>query len=238
MTVSKSLLALPLLVLSVAAAACSAQSSDDPSEGGDPSMDAAEVNAAQASCSSAAYNEAFASYKAAVDHAKARARGEVCEDGTTLWEISGDLRAATAKCGKFESIIATSKWAAPVRDALKGNLALALSTGALHADLAELNAALPGTTIYGPAPGVYGNMSKLTFEENGRATLSRLHVSDDGEATWSDAPARWSASPAKLKLEVEGQTIELDVKAEEGDLHFVPRTDFDDFRMLPSECEA
>src|SRR5205085_885288 len=82
----------------------------------DPSMDAAEVNAAKASCSTDAYNQAFAKYKAAVDGAKLRARGEVCDDGTPLYEIAGNLQAATAKCGKFESIIATSQWAAPARE--------------------------------------------------------------------------------------------------------------------------
>jgi hypothetical protein len=240
MTASKSLAALPLLLLSLAAAACSAPSGDEPSsEGGDPSMDAAEVNAAQAACSTDAYNQAFAKYKAAVDGAKLRARGEVCEDGSPLYEIAGNLQAATAKCGKFESIIATSQWAAPVRDALKDNLALALVTGTLKSDLKTLATTLPGKTIFGPAPGVYGNMSKLSFEANGKAKLSRLHVSDDGNATWSDAPAKWTASPGKLKLEAEGKTIEFDVKMEEGELHFIPKTaGEDDFRSMPSECEA
>jgi hypothetical protein len=239
MTASKSLRALPLLILAVAAAACAAPSSDESSgSDGDPASDSPEVNSAKQSCSADAYNQAFAKYKAAVDGAKLRARGGVCEEGTTLWEISGGLRAATATCGKFESVIATSQWAAPVRDALKGSIQLAMVTGKLGSDLRALPTALPGTTVFGPAPGVYGNMSKLSFEEGGKAKLSRLHVSDEGEATWTDIPAKWSASPGKLSLEVEGKTIELDAKLEDGDLHFVPTTEFDDFRSLPSECEA
>jgi hypothetical protein len=239
MTASKSLRALPLLILAVAAAACAAPTGGESSgSDGDPASDSAEVNAARQSCSADAYNQAFAKYKAAVDGAKLRARGSVCEEGTTLWEISGGLRAATATCGKFESVVETSQWAQPVRDALKGSVQLAMVTGKLGADLRTLATALPGTTVFGPAPGVYGNMSKLSFEANGKAKLSRLSVSDDGNATWSDVPAKWSASPGKLSLEVEGKTIEFDVKLEDGDLHFVPKTDFDDFRSLPSECEA
>src|SRR5688500_17998013 len=127
MNASKSLRALPLLFVALAAAACSAPASDEASPSdGDPVSDSPEMNQAKQSCSADAYNQAFAKYKAAVDHAKLRARGGICEEGTTLWEISGDLRAATSTCGKFESIIATSQWAAPVRDALKGSVQLAM----------------------------------------------------------------------------------------------------------------
>lgn len=196
------------------------------------------MNQAKQSCTGDAYNQAFAKYKAAVDHAKLRARGGICEEGTTLSEISGDLRAATSTCGKFEAIIATSQWAQPVRDALKGSLQLAMVTGKLGSDLKSLGDALPGTTIYGPAPGVYGNMAKLSFEAGGKAKLSRLSISDDGDATWSNTPAKWSASGAKLTLEAEGKTIEFDVKLDDGDLHFVPKAGEEDFRSLPSECEA
>ena len=240
MTKSSSLRALPLLFVALAAAACSAQTSEDSSSpsDGDPVSDAPEMNAAKQSCSAEAYNQALAKYKLAVEGAKRRARGEVCDDGTPLYDISANLEAATATCGKFESIIATSPWAQPVRDALKGNLKLAQVTGKLGADLKSLTDALPGTTIFGPAPGVYGNMSRLSFEAGGKAKLSRLNVSDDGNATWSDSPAKWSASAGKLTLEAEGKTIEFDVKLQEGDLHFVPKTGEEDFWSMPSECEA
>lgn len=227
---------LPLLFVALAATACSAQTSED--AGDDPEVAGAEVNAARASCSAAAYDQAFAKYKEAVNGAKLRARGAVCDEGTALYEISDDVRAATATCAKFQSVIATSQYAQPVRDALKGNLVLAMVTGKLGSDLKELGTALPGTTIFGPAPGVYGNMSKITFEAGGKAKLSRLSVSDDGNATWTDAPARWSASPGKLTLEAEGKTIEYGVKLEDGSLHFVPKTGTEDFWSMPSECEA
>jgi hypothetical protein len=240
MTKSSLRSALPLLLIAIAGAACSAQASEESSspEGGDPVSDAPEMNAAKSSCSAEAYNQALVKYKAAVEGAKRRARGEVCDEGTPLYEISDNLRAATATCGKFESIIATSPWAQPVRDALKGNLTLAQVTGKLGSDLKSLGDALPGTTIYGPAPGVYGNMSKVTFEAGGKAKISRLNVSDEGNATWTDAPAKWSASAGKLSLEAEGKTIEFDVKLQEGDLHFVPKTGDEDFWSMPSECEA
>jgi hypothetical protein len=233
-----SLRLLPLLSLFVAVAGCAASSSEE-TGGDDPASADSAVNAAQKACSASAYDAAFAKYKSAVEHAKARNRGAVCDDGTTLWEISGELRAATTSCGKFQSIIETSQWAQPVRDALKGNIALAMLTGKVDGELKGLNAALPGTTIFGPAPGVYGNMSKLSFKPNGAATLSRLHVSDEGQATWTDIPAKWSISaPKKLSIEAEGKTTVYDVKIEDGELHFVPTTAGDDFRSMPSECEA
>src|SRR5262245_45566105 len=136
MTVS-TLRALPLLLLALAGVACSAQTSEESTtpEGGDPVSDAPEMNSAKAACSAAAYNEALGKYKAAVEGAKRRARGEFCDDGTPLYDIAANLQAATAKCGKFESIIATSPWAQPVRDALKDNLTLAQVTGKLGSDL-------------------------------------------------------------------------------------------------------
>jgi len=241
MTKTFSLRLLPLLLIAAASAACAAQSGGESGSGDGASSDEAEVQAAKATCSSTAYDKAFAQYKAAVDGAKARARGEVCDDNTPLYEISGHLRAATSTCAKFEAIIATSQWAQPVRDALKGNLTLAMVTGKLNpTDMKGLGEALPGATIFGPAPGVYGNMSKLSFEANGKAKLSRLSVSDSGEATWSDSPATWSIpAPKKLKIEAEGRSITYDITNEEGDLHFVPAGGgADDFRSMPSECEA
>lgn len=229
-----------LLSVVLSAAACTAESADAPAD--DPESDEAAVVTARQQCSRAAYDQAFAHYKAAVDHAKARARGDVCGDGTMLSEIASDLGKSVAACGQFESIIATSKWAQPVRDALKGNLALPTVTGKLKAkDLTGLKDALPGTTVFGPAPGVYGNMSKITFAANGEATLSRLSVSDDGNARWTDAPAKWSLKSAKvLSITSGGRTTELTIEAEPGgiDYHFVPKTGDEDFRSMPSECEA
>lgn len=229
-----------LLSLVVSAAACTAEPADGASD--DPESDEAAVVAARQQCSRDAYDKAFAHYKAAVDHAKARARGDVCGDGTMLSEIATDLGKAVSTCGQFESIIATSKWAAPVRDALKGNLALPTLTGKLKAkDLAGLKEALPGHTVFGPAPGVYGNMSKITFAANGDATISRLSISDDGNARWSDAPARWSVKGTNvLSITSGGTTTELTITAEANgvDYHLQPKTGDEDFWSMPSECEA
>ena len=229
-----------LLSLVFAAAACTAAPADAPSD--DPESDEAAVVAARQQCSPAAYNQAFAHYKAAVDHAKARARGEVCGDGTMLSEIASDLGKAVSTCGQFESIVATSKWAQPVRDALKGNLALPTLTGKLKAkDLSGLKEALPGSTVFGPAPGVFGNMSKITFAADGKATVSRLHVSDEGEARWSDTPATWSLKAANvIAITSDGATTELTITAEPGTVEYRlrPKSGDEDFWSMPSECEA
>lgn len=229
-----------LLSLVFAAAACTAAPADGPSD--DPESDEAAVVAARQQCSPAAYNQAFAHYKGAVDHAKARARGDVCGDGTMLSEIASDLGKAVSTCGQFESIIATSKWAQPVRDALKGNLALPTLTGKLKAkDLSGLKEALPGNTVFGPAPGVFGNMSKITFAADGKATVSRLSVSDEGEARWSDAPATWSLKAANvIAITSEGRTTELTITAEPGAVEYrlKPKSGDEDFWSMPSECEA
>lgn len=227
-----------LLSAAASAVACAAPTSEPTS---DPETIEPEVVSAQKACSRDAYDRAFDRYKAAVDHAKARSRGAICEEGTTLYEIAADLGAAVSTCGKFESIIATSQWAAPVRDALAGNLALPLVTGKIAGkDLAGLEGALPGTTVFGPAPGVFGNMSKLSFAEGGEATLSRLEVSDEGEAHWSDAPARWSLDGGVLKIETEGKSIDyrIEREGELPELHLVPSAGEEDFRTMPSECEA
>lgn len=229
-----------LLSLVISAAACTAEAGSEPTD--DPESDEAAVVAARQQCSRDAYDKAFAHYKSAVDHAKARARGDVCGDGTMLSEIATDLGSAVSTCGQFQSIIATSRWAQPVRDALKGNLALPTLTGKLNAkDMTGLKEALPGNTVFGPAPGVYGNMSKITFAANGDATLSRLEVSDDGNARWSDAPAKWSVKRANvISITSGGKTTELTITSEPGgvDYHLKPATGDEDFRSMPSECEA
>lgn len=229
-----------LLSLVVSAAACSAETADSTAD--DPESDEAAVVAARQQCSRDAYNQAFAHYKAAVEHAKARARGDVCGDGTMLGEIASDLGKSVSTCGQFESIIATSKWAQPVRDALKGNLALPALTGKLKArDLAGLKDALPGNTVFGPAPGVYGNMSKITFAARGEATFSRLEVSDDGMPRWSDAPAKWSVKGTNvISITSGGKTTEFTISAEPDgvEFHLKPKSGDEDFRSMPSECEA
>ena len=112
-------------------------------------------------------------------------------------------RGAVATCAQFESIIETSKWAEPVRDALKGSLALPTLTGKLAAkNLSGLKDALPGSTVFGPAPGVFGaNVVSVTSG---------------------------------------GKTTRFTITAEPGgvEYHLVPASGDEDFRSMPSECEA
>jgi hypothetical protein len=237
-----------LALLSMTTAACAASSV--PAEDDAAADDAALT--AKTKCSQPAYDAAFAHYKSAVEHSKARLRGAVCDDGTMLSDIAADLGAAVASCGQFKTVLAQSKWAAPARDALAGNLALPALDGRLDADsLAGLGESLPGTTVYGPAPGVYGNMSKITFQPGGAAIASSLDVPDDGSAPrWKDAPARWSLGTAHggaitVTITVGGEATAYTLKMERALAPYDHLPEFvltpdagDAYRSLPSECEA
>ncbi len=236
--------------------ACSSSESaptDDDAVGGDEP----EVVTARQQCSREAYDAAFAKYKSAVEHSKARARGQVCEEGTMLGEIANDLGSAVASCGQFESIIKTSQWAAPAREALKGNLALPVLTGEVEVKDASgklvfsgLEAALAkGITIYGPAPGVYGNVSKIEFKAGGAAKLSVMEFDDEGMPTWKEESIKWRVRGNELTLtlsqpNVHETTYQIEVESW-GDGYekaptflFKPTIAADEFRSMPSECEA
>jgi len=221
----------------------------------DPAGDEPEVVSAQKACSKQSYNAAFVRYKAAVDHAKARARGDVCGEGTMLSDIGSDLGTAVATCGQFQGVIATSKWAQPVRDALKGNLALAALDGRLTVKdpsgklvMTGLREALAaGVTIFGPAPGAYGNMSKIAFTSGGKATVSRLDVSGDGMPSWKDSSATYTVSGTTITVVEGGKSTTYEIAPESYGAGIYehlpafllkPKGGGDDFRTMPSECEA
>ena len=242
------------VAMGAGAMACSA-TTEAPTQGDDLGSEEPEMVSAKAQCSKASYEKAFQSYKTAVDNAKLRARGDVCGDGTMLHDIANDLGNAVTTCGQFKSIIATSKWAAPVRNALKGNLGLAALDGRLQAkdSFQGLAASLAGTTVFGPAPGVYGNMSKITFAAGGAATLSRLDVSDDGTPSWNDTPATYKVQGAEITVtvgaagskDVTTTTYRISVESYGQGVYenlpaflLKPTTAGDDFRSMPSECEA
>lgn len=243
------------LGLAIATAACAAPTESEPPD--ELRNDA--LVSEKGTCSRESYDKAFLRYKAAVDHAKARARGDVCGDGTMLHDIANDLGAAVATCGEFQTIIATSKWAAPARDALKGNLGLAVVDGRLRVKdaagkvvFAGLKDALPGVTVFGPAPGVYGNVSKITFGANGAAKISRLDVSDDGATTWKDVAATYSIGAVRgssiaitiveggksTVYELGEESYGLDAYETLPEFILKPISGGDDFRSMPSECEA
>lgn len=230
--------------------ACSAPTAEsEPASGDEIGADAPEMVAAKQQCSTTAYDQAFQSYKKAVDHAKLRNRGNVCDEGTTLYEISADLQAAVTTCGQFRTIVATSPWAQPVRDALKGNLALASFDGRLtikdatgRVTLAGLDKALPGTTVFGPAPGAYGNMSKIAFAAGGKATVSVLELPDDGMPVWKDSAATWKLGATELTItSVKGAPVVYTLVPEADaayEILFKPKAGGDELRSMPSECEA
>jgi hypothetical protein len=235
--------------------ACAAPTSDAASDESAAGVDEAEVVSAKQLCSSDAYAKAFSHYKAAVDGAKERLHGDVCNDNAMLYSIANELETAVSTCAQFKTVVATSKWAQPVRDALKGNIALATFDGRLTVKdargkvvLTGLGQSLPGVTVFGPAPGVYGNMSKLTFSAGGAARLSTLSVDDAGAPKWIDANGTYAvgalnadgtvdltvtiagkATIYKVSPEVQGGGYELLLK---------PKAGGDELRSMPSECEA
>lgn len=176
-------LALPALLL--AAAACSVDSSSD-----DPEVNDAAITDAQTECTPAAYDQALASYKKAVAKSKDRLSKGACEsDDGLLSSIVADAHAAVTTCAAFENVIKTSVWAQPIRDALKGNLALAALTGELDTKTwAGAQKALVGTTFYGPASGAYGNMSKVELGELGVAYVRQLVFDDNDTPLWITQP--------------------------------------------------
>lgn len=219
----------------------------------DPAASEDAVVTAKTKCSQAAYDKALGHYKKAVDNAKVRSRDR-CADGAMLSDIASELSKSVSTCGDFKNVIATSRWAQPVRDALKGNLALASVDGRLtirdasgKVTLAGLDKALPGTTVFGPAPGVYGNMSKITFAANGAATVSNLELPDDGAPRWNDTPARYKVGALgadrtiEITIESGGRSTVYKASAEAGsafDILLTPKAGGDEFRSMPSECEA
>jgi hypothetical protein len=234
--------------------ACAAPTSDAASDDSAAGADEAEVVSAKQQCSSAAYAQAFAHYKAAVDGAKERLH-DVCSDNAMLYSIANELQASVSTCAQFKTVIATSKWAQPVRDALKGNIALATFDGRLTVKdargkvvLTGLGESLPGVTVFGPAPGVYGNMSKLTFSAGGVAKLSKLSVDDAGTPKWTDASGTYALGAlnadgtVNLTVTIAGKATVYKVSPEtQGggyELRLMPKAGGDELRSMPSECEA
>jgi hypothetical protein len=238
----RSTLALSALLLS-STAACVADPGSDAEVSGEESA----VVEARTRCSL---------YKKAVDGAMARRRGQRCEDGTSLYEITSALHASVSACGQFRTVIATSPWAKPVRDELAGNMMLPVLTDRVKLKeesgrqlVTTMDATLAGgITVYGPAPGAYGNMSKLTFAADGKVVLARLDISDEGAASWRETGGTYQTTGSSVKVTVSGEETVYEVRFEvhEGGGSSVPEVVFvsgepgagTKFRSLPSECEA
>lgn len=205
---------------------------------------------ASTACTPAQYNEGLAHYKKAVASSKVRAKGMTCEgengDDGTVYGITSASAAAVKACGAFKDVIAKSVYAEPIRTALKDNLALPYLTGGLDPAKgnAGLEAALVGKTVWGPAPGVYGNMSKVTFQAGGKATVSVLDIdTNETSPTWRDAASTWSVKTVNGKSAVvlgeSTYAVELDKETSYGvNFNLTDTADGDKLTSLPSECEA
>lgn len=236
-------IAAAVAVLSLVACAGSEPSQDN------TASDEAAVSAAP-SCG-ANYAKANEAYKQAVAIAKAH-KIDACggvdgitDEGAYLSTIAGKAAEANAACGSFANIIKTSPWAAPIREELKGNLALAVLSGDLEIQDASgkytykgLAAALPGVTLWGPAPGAYGNASKIEFHADGKATLSHQEWSETANMP------EWKSEEGTYRVgNAEGDTIMITIESPSGG------TDYDlkatksyeqgpDFEMTPIEKEG
>lgn len=221
---------------------CAAPSEGDASTDGAETAEDAVSAQAQQSCGRANYDRAFALYKSAVDDSKRFLRGEVCEEGVTIHEIATRAVESTEVCGDFSKVIATSPWAKPLRETLKNNLALAVATGKLAKE--GLPASLPGVTFYGPAPGVLGNMSKITFGENGKGTYWWVDFDERGEIVTGEKPMTYSSSAeGDITITIDGDARKYRLVAPDQptDLRFGlepvdPSNEV--YWSLPSECEA
>ena len=236
------------LVLSSLVGCASSSADDHTSQGGD-SPDDALTATASASCSATAYNDGLAHYKKAVAAAKERAAKNICDEGPDgssgmIYTISGESDAAVKSCAAFQKVIDTSIYAKPIRDSLAGNLVLPYLTGKLTAagSWAGLSDALPGNTVWGPAPGAYGNMSKIVFAAGGKATVSKLNTEGE-KAIWVDSAGTWSATAGAVTITVDGKatTYKVDLATDFGVVDFFFKNTADEtdrFDSLPSECEA
>lgn len=206
---------------------------------------------ASTACTPAQYSEGLAHYKKAVASSKVRAKGMTCEgengDDGTIYGITSESAAAVKACGAFKDVIAKSVYAAPIRTALKDNLALPYLTGGLDAagGFSGLESALVGKTLWGPAPGVYGNMTKVSFQAGGKATFYTLDIETDPAAPkWDASTMSWSVRTVGGKSElVLGDAVytpSLDSEETFGGVNINLKDVADDFTLtsLPSECEA
>ncbi len=230
-------LALPLLT--------NACSSSDGSPSDDAAANDANVAAASSTCTHDAYAAGLASYKKAVASAGSRLSKGVCEsDDGYLADIVASASASVASCSAFHGVIATSPWARPLRDALAGNLALPELTGKLTtSSWAGLDDALVGVTLFGPAPGVYGNMSKLELHAGGEVVVSKLVVDDAGKASWTSSKATWKvgarAVGGAIAIDVAGASYLLSEDPRSpGIFTLQPTAGGDAFSSIPSECEV
>ncbi len=241
------------------AAGCSVTSQASADE--DPATNDAAVSAANQHCGPGKYNEALVHYKAAVAKAKQHKTDACMEDAggsATVAEVASEAQKAVTACGAFQNVIKTSPWAGDLRAALSGTFIYPILTGDLDPSSSRsLSTALVGVTMFGPAPGVYGNVGRLTFEASGRGFMGILNLSDDGDVSWGRTDVRWSVEDRGGAVAIK-VVAELDDATEKTYEYLLKKDAFlgaDNYRLelqndpdapgayqmfdtFPSECEA
>lgn len=242
------LFAVPFAALTVTSlVGCGDASPQEDTESGADAFTAA----ASAGCSPSQYRSALATYRKTVTNARRRLAGRTCEAGTTQHELVSDTGVAIEQCGSFVSVYANSPWAKPVRDALAGNLGLAMLTGKLvpvedgRVVYEGLRQSLPGTSFYGPAPGAYGNVSKLTFRDGRKAVASSMSLDADGSPRWTDTDVTYVVKGSSIVVTSPSGVTEYTIEQEDLDtglplpaFSLTPKGDGERMLSVPSECEG
>lgn len=185
-------------LLSITAAACTS-TADDGVAGGTGAFSSTPES--ESSCSPEDLEISNRYFGWALETATHRLAGTGECSQRKVENIIGYSQISIEQCPAFVTKIETSADAKPIREALKGNLAMAIFTGKLkmfdeqfHHLWRGLEESLPGVTIWWAYPGQW-NTKKLTFAANGAATMSTRQVESDGTITWSDVPATYRIAP-------------------------------------------
>jgi hypothetical protein len=180
----------------------------------------------------------------AVALAEARKRHQVCEADAYQTTILDKLTEAVKVRNTiwFRTKVIAKK--AVLVEQMGQNLAfkeIILGFTNTNGKLAGVEAALAsGTLFFGPAPGAYGNMSKLEFKAGGKLTSSTLEISNDGNATWKSKEGRWSVDAKdNSRVIIDGKAFKLQKDGADYVLFDSPKyVPYEAFRSSPSECEA
>lgn len=179
------------------------------------------------SCGSAKYAEALAHYKNAVAWSKDRLARGVCESDNGLqWQIADEASRAVMTCDHFRSILRTSVYAAPVRQALAPSLTLRSLSGELSVirDSSWQNWTgvesffSKGLTFW--SLGELGPLVRLEFQAGGKAVWNeQLFDAATSAVTWKQTQATYTIVKTgkdkdlrKVIVVHEGQTENLTLK--------------------------
>lgn len=188
MVAKSDLLRIGVGVLSVVAAGCLGGCSAGAVDSETPDSESADI----VSCTAQSKSDAKSHYDRALDLAKKRAAKKVCESDAYQSTIEEEASLAASLCKDYEGAIKSRAAAAPIRDALKESLMLGYVTGIVRPSGAwrGLRDALPGVTLYGPAPGVFGTTFEVKFLADAKVTVRRLDTGDVPK--WIETPGTYA----------------------------------------------